>query len=543
MLHLSEQELVARSGGSPAMRAVLATREDPKSDIKFEALALDEAEADLEDLEESSQSSSGPLHGHLEDPEPTAGAIANEFRLFGKLAFPAVVIQLCYMLQFTYTSTYTGLHYGTASLAGFSLANLSGNLVVISLVMGFLSAAETLTPQAYSLKHYPEVGQICTRSFFLCLVLLTPVGPLIKYIDQVLVFLGQPEESARLAQEFLSIYAFGYPALVFNECALRFYRAQNVTVPFIFIYLAVLFLHPVYVHLFAEEMGYGFNGLPMAHVASMTTLSLLIILLFLYGDQHHPLTFPQAMTFEFWRKVLFDKSGAWLVLRLGLPGIMSNSEWWFWELVCFVCGQAGTVGLAAHTIAYSLIPLSFMVPLGFCIGLSSQIGQLLAVGKVRVAKKVSTIAVLACCSIVAINSIVAYSLRDHIISAFTSDPEVIELANTIWPWVCFFFNMDAQLGVFMGLIRALSLQYAMSWAVLVSLWIIGIPFIFYMFKYLDLGILGVWEAMPAIYLLLDSLLLLAVVRKDWYAYTKTISERFAAASEKTTPAPASPSQV
>ncbi|GBG26756.1 Multidrug and toxin extrusion protein 1 [Hondaea fermentalgiana] len=461
-----------------------------------------------------------------EEEEPSAAAVMAEFKLFGKLALPAVLIQLSFSLQNTYTSTYVGRHFGTVALTGFSLANLSGNLVVLSLVMGLLSAAETLTPQAFSLKQYREVGQICARSFFLCLFLLTPLGPILMYMDKILVFLGQPEESAALAKEFLDIYAFAYPALVFCECALRFYRAQNVTLPFVWLYVFVLCMHPVYVHLFAEVFEFGFQGAPMAHVASMNTLALLIFILFRFGKQHHPETFPASFDVEFWRKALLDKKGAWLVVQLGIPGIMSNSEWWFWEVVCFITGQAGTASLAAHTIAYSLIPLAFMIPLGYAIGLSSQVGQLLAVGKVLLAKKVARIGTIACCLTTTTFSVCIFIFRDAIVSSFTDDPQVKEQANAIWPWVCVFLLGDAIFGVTTGLIRALALQAQMSYAVLLSLWMLGMPLVLFTFKYLDRGVLGIWQSMPVIYFLLDSLLVICVLRKDWREYSRSISAKF-----------------
>ena len=41
------------------------------------------------------------------------------------------------------------------------------------------------------------------------------------------------------------------------------------------------------------------------------------------------------------------------LLRLGVPGVLANSEWWFWEAVAFMAGELGTASLAAHTVAYS----------------------------------------------------------------------------------------------------------------------------------------------------------------------------------------------
>ena len=49
-------------------------------------------------------------------------------------------------------------------------------------------------------------------------------------------------------------------------------------------------------------------------------------------------------------------------LKLGIPGIITMSEWWFWEVTCFLVGNLGTKPLAAYSIAYNIIPLLWMIP-------------------------------------------------------------------------------------------------------------------------------------------------------------------------------------
>jgi len=44
-----------------------------------------------------------------------------------------------------------------------------------------------------------------------------------------------------------------------------------------------------------------------------------------------------------WFRVDFALTTAGIVaLRLGLPGILTMSEWWFWEVTCFTAGMIGT---------------------------------------------------------------------------------------------------------------------------------------------------------------------------------------------------------
>ena len=76
-------------------------------------------------------------------------------------------------------------------------------------------------------------------------------------------------------------------------------------------------------------------------------------------------------------------------LKLAIPGILSMSEWLYWEFICFSVGTLGVTSFAIHSIPYSLIPLHFMLPLGLSIALSVGIGHSLGSGDIRSLKKVS----------------------------------------------------------------------------------------------------------------------------------------------------------
>jgi len=453
-------------------------------------------------------------------------SVGSELLLFAWLAGPAVCVQLLFALQWSITATFVGSNFGTDALTGYSLANLSGNLSGLSIVIGFLSASETLTPQAFSLGNYKEVGQICVRSFLLCMVLLVPLFPMWQQLDAVLIWLKQPVQSALLAKRFLLTYAFAYPAIVFNECTIRFYRAQNVVIPFIFVNAIGSGLHWMWLHLFCIVADLGFDGAPLAHVATAYSIAILMICIFSIWPQHHPGTLPAEISLGYIRETMTNWQAISTLLRLGLPGIFSMSEWWFWEVVCFLSGRFGSISLAAHTVAYTIVPISFMIPLGFSIGLATRIGALLAMKKVDLAKRVAFYAEFACMACVGLNCLIVATFRDHIVRLFTKDPEAIELCGKIWPYVTVFLAFDAGLGVQSGLIRALSQQFIMSWSVFFTLWVFGLPFMYFLAEHRNMGLLGIWAAMPITYTFLDSALLIAVVTKDWDKYAESIETQF-----------------
>jgi MATE family multidrug resistance protein len=79
-------------------------------------------------------------------------------------------------------------------LAAVSLSNLTGNLTAISLVVGVLSAIETLAPQAFGCHRFSEIGLLCQRGILLCLLISPLAVGLWWNSGAILVAVGQSSE-------------------------------------------------------------------------------------------------------------------------------------------------------------------------------------------------------------------------------------------------------------------------------------------------------------------------------------------------------------
>jgi Na+-driven multidrug efflux pump len=210
-------------------------------------------------------------------------------------------------------------------------------------------------------------------------------------------------------------------------------------------------------------------------------------------------------------------------LRLGLPGILGMSEWWMWEAFAFMAGQLGTKALAAHSVAYNYIPLVFMIPLGVSIGQSVRVATLLGQGEIETAKQVAKWSTVAC--LVGVFTIVflMYMAKDALIRPFSTDVEVHQLTVDIWGYVCIQLLGDSTYGVLRGTIIGLGLQSKMGLAILVSLWLVGLPVIYHSTFGADgKGLIGLWSSLPIGYWLLDVLLLGAILTTSWTAVSDRI---------------------
>jgi len=282
---------------------------------------------------------------------------------------------------------------GTEYLAGFSLGNLSGNVTGYAIIIGILSATDTLAPRAVGANRFAEVGYLATRGSVMCILFLFPMVFVWWNMEGTLVALGQVPATAKLAAEWLRVYMLSLPPLILFNVIQRVLNCQEIVLPLVGIaaFLAV-FIHPLLLYFLVHS-----HGLVGSAIAFCITNVAQVSLAFLYMIKfkpHHPDTF-RAETHLSWltraNKVSFEATfnvnAMKEFLKLGAGGILTMSEWVFWEVVCFTAGRFGVIQLATHTVAYNLVPLCYMIPLGISIGVSVRIGHLLAEGNVARAKR------------------------------------------------------------------------------------------------------------------------------------------------------------
>eukprot|EP01048_Picozoa_sp_COSAG05_P005229 COSAG05_NODE_305_length_11703_cov_15.056705_1_plen_613_part_00 len=400
------------------------------------------------------------------------------------LAGPTVIIQLLFMFSWTLTTSMVGSQLGVDALAGVSLANLAGNLTGVSIIYGTLSAMDTLAPRAVGTGQYRQLGLLAQRAAVLCVILLVPVCVAWLNIEALLMAVGQPPAACALAGQFLRIYILSLPPLVGLEVCRRFCIVQEIVN--IFILNAVLMLAVHALCLWIGLPRFGFIAAPIAHVLSQTTGFAVAVLYLRCASPHHPDSW-----YGFDLRNAMAPTALLRYAKLGLPGIASMGEWWFWESIAFMAGELGELQLATHTIGYAMIPLAFMVPLAVSIAVSARIGLLLSAQRVAMARAltrlIQTLFLLVC----AAYSAGFYHARHWIISGFTSDAEVIARSDALWPWVVSFIFFDGIMGVQQGFLRALGLQQRMMWVFFGWLWLVGLPAAF-LIAFESHGLLPTW---------------------------------------------------
>lgn len=445
----------------------------------------------------------------------------HEMKLLLEIAAPAVVVQFSVLFIFPQTASAVGLTLGTKALAGFSLGSLVGNLTCLSVMAGTLMAADILMPRAWGAKKYEEMGILAIRSVIICgCFLLIPFYPLLTCMEMIFDKLGQDREASHLASQWIRVYLIGVPSVLLFRVAQSFLNSQKHVYPMVFAsVVASYFVHPKLLKLLVPTMGE--NGSALA-ISLTQWVMICLVFLYLRFKPEKPETRPR-ISFATISEALKPQPMLEFI-SLSLGGIITLSEWWLWETICFIVGTFGVVPLVVHSIAYNLVPLLFMPTLGMQMGLTVRMGHIIAYDIVR-AKLLATWCMIFTVIFGAILSISLYIFRIEIALLFTDDMDVVEGCKEIWGHLsCYIFILHI-FGINSAILRVLGLQWRMAIIIFGYLWFVVLPTIIYFAVYEGNGLKAVWTILPILYSILQMLLIQSYITVDWKAIGREIYDR------------------
>ncbi|GAA5955296.1 hypothetical protein JCM21900_003037 [Sporobolomyces salmonicolor] len=380
-------------------------------------------------------------------------------------------------------------HLGTAELAGASLANMTANVSALSVIQGFVSALDTLCPQAYTSPRPKDTSLHALRTLVICLIANIPQIFFFYHAEWILrEGLKQDPEVAFRAGQYLKAFAFGLPAYTGFEVTRRWLQAQGLmTAPV----LALVFAAPVNFALNWllvwspwEGVRIGFIGAPIATAVSINVMFFtLLIYSFFYAPR------------DAWGG--FDKrmfSGLGLNLRLGFAGIaMVGSEWWCWEMVGLATSYLGPTALAAQSVLLTTASLFYQCQYALSVAAAVRVGNLLGAQKPRLARVTSRMTILIAVIVSAFNSTVLVVFRGVWGRLFSSEPAIVRIVAGVLPLVAAFQLMDGLSGAMSGVLRGAGKPGLGAYINILSYYIIGLP-VGMMLTFLGpkLGLNGLW---------------------------------------------------
>ena len=481
--------------------------------LKHELDAIDPLQLSLsQDSNDDKNSKSKASDTRLSLSNWTKSDIWLEVRLFYELAGVSSLMNLGFISSPLLTASYVGRSFAPVYLSAFTLANLTGNLCTFSLMAGLFSASDTLSPQAFGRGDFQEVGRIAIRGYASAFALLCPINVILfYYLETIMISLGQDAEASVYAGQWYKVFVFQVPFGILFNCLWKFLTAQHIMKPLIVVsVLCTCVLLPLCLEICIEWM--GFVGSAVAYVIFQAAQALSLLFYVYWIQPHEARTWP-GFSREFVASAL-EWSQMKEFLNLGLGGIVAQCEWIFWEAVGLVVGKLGVVALSVHTIPNQTIMAFCMVPFSFGTALAIRMGISLPISVIRTQYIVAATVVFSTI-LFGLFSIAVYVYRDAIVGLFTTDDDVKELAEIVWPKVSLFNLNVSVFGVKVGIATGLGKQWPLGIINFVNLWLFGLPVMYYTGIILDQGLDAVWFWMNAPYLSMNLTLIGLFVFTDW----------------------------
>ncbi|KAF8322159.1 MATE efflux family protein [Clavulina sp. PMI_390] len=420
-------------------------------------------------------------------------------------------------------------HLSTYHLAGVTLGFMTANVTGLSILLGFVSALDSLLPQAWT-SNPPLVGLWSQRMGVLMAILLIPIYALWFSAEPILLALKQEPQVAHFASLYLRVLSISLPAYAFNCVARRYLQSQGLMHIPTTIIIAVTPLN-VFLNWFLvwgpQSVRMGFVGAPISTAISFNLIAIVTAIYIWVWDPRkawHPVSMSMFQNLK-------------LLIRLGIAGVgQLAAEWWGWELIgC----ELGPTSLASQSILTESASTTFQFPFSLSVAASVRIGNHLGAGDALRAKVATHVSLLIALGMGLILSTIFLVFKDSWALLFNDDPRVAQRVAQVMPILALFQIFDGLCGVTSGVLRSRGKQGLGAILQFVSYYIIGIPFgILLTFKF-NMSLPGLWIGM-AVALFSGALITVTIVlRTDWDHEVEKAAERLAQDENDYLPSPAS----
>lgn len=188
-----------------------------------------------------------------------------ELYSFISIASPVVGASISTMLINIETIMFVG-HLSALYLAAAALSLTVTSVTGLSVIIGLLTAFETLGSQAFGAGNFERVGILLQRCILISFVLAIPIAMSWYFTSDLLLMIGQDEQLATLVREWLVWLFPGIIPWILSTCLTRYLQIQGINMPVLWIsaFAAIWNLGAQYLFIFALDL--GFTGAPIVTI-------------------------------------------------------------------------------------------------------------------------------------------------------------------------------------------------------------------------------------------------------------------------------------
>jgi len=419
--------------------------------------------------------------------------IKQEISSLLKIGFPVIIAQLLQM-SMSFVDTVMAGRLSPEDLAAVAVGS-SILMPFVVLCLGCMMAVTPIVAQNIGGRELYRIGKNARQVLWLSQILALPSFFILRNLDTAFIFIGVTDDIIPIASGYLSAISWGiFPAYAFG--ALRYFNeGLSVTRPAMFVALAGTLINiPANYVLMFGKLGFPQLGAIGTGYASSIVFTAMFLLMLWFTWSHQP-----YKRFDiFGRFRLPEKEYLKELLQIGVPiGISSTMEVTMFAVVSLLASTISTIAVAAHQVAINFAALMFMIPFGLSVAISARVGN--SVGKKRPgeARFRGFIGVGVSCCIMAFTALIMFLFPEQIISIYTDDTAVTEIAVQLLFMAAIFQLSDGLQVSGFGALRGIKDTKVPMYVNLVAYWIIGIPIAYVMGFILDFGAPGLWMGLIA----------------------------------------------
>ncbi len=402
---------------------------------------------------------------------------------------PLTLSNILQSLSGTINNIYIGQMIGVEALAAVSVF-FPIMILLISFVIGLASGSSILIGQAWGAKNIPMIKRICGTSYtvaFLLGLVVAVFGGL--FTRELMSILGAPENIVDIATGYGRIMLIGMPGFfVFLIITSTLRGVGDTITPLFTLAISIgvgLLVTPA---LIAGWWGLPQLGVNSAAVAFIAGFVLVLIFLFFYLRAKKS---PMAFDAELIGSLKIDLKLLGLVVKLGLPaGIAMVVSSLSGIVIIGIVNRFGSDATAAYGAVNQV--LSYVQFPAMSIGIAAAIFAAQAIGarKFDEVERVMRTAALYNTVFTGALVLIAYLFSQHIVALFITDPEVIDVTETLLHivlWSCLLFGYGSILSAVMRASGDVWIPMALSLAAIIA---VEVPAALLLSQWL--GLPGVW---------------------------------------------------
>lgn len=410
---------------------------------------------------------------------------------FGKtfhLAYPVMLSQLGHIMVGIVDSIMVG-QLGPTELAASSFAN---NFMAVFMMFG-IGVTYGITPmvaQADGKKDHSKLTRLLRHGIILSVLVGLFLALLMFALSALFPFMKQPEEVIRLGKPYFFIIASSLFPLIIFQGFRQFAEGMSVTKPTMFITILANGLNVLLNYLLIYgKLGFpelGLNGAGWATLASRIVMA--FGMMWFVRNYSHFKAYRGGFSLKHFKADFFKP-----MLKIGIPtGGQFVFEVGAFAMAAIMMGWLGTIPLAAHQIAISLVSLSYMMASGISAASTVRVGNQLGKEDYPNLKRAGNTSYIMVLIFMALCSAIYILFNGFFPTIYVDEKEVIGIASSLIIIAGLFQLSDGVQVVGLGCLRGMSDVKVPTIITLVAYWGLAIPTSYVFGFVLDFGPQGIW---------------------------------------------------